>query len=76
MTIVRPNGMKSPRIGLIDRDRLRAAKRSTIRFVPLDSDYPGVRAKSGNSGRVTPAFKARVASLIDENAELLRRLAL
>lgn len=75
MTLIRPKRMKRPRVGLIDRPRLRAAKRSTIRFVPLDGEYPGVRLKPSTSGRVTVAFEAHVAALIEENAELLRRLA-
>ncbi len=75
MNIVRPKRLKSPRVGLIDRYRLLAAKRSTIKFVPLDSDYPGVRPRRSTNGRVTAAFRADVAALIDDHAELLRRLA-
>jgi hypothetical protein len=73
--IKRPKGIKKPAPGLIDRRALKASKRSRIRFVPFGSGYPGVRTIETTRPALDAAFKAEVESLLQENAELLRRLA-
>jgi hypothetical protein len=73
--IKRPKGIKQPTPGWIDRHALRTVKRSSIRFTPFASGYPGVRTIEARQRALDATFKAEVESLLQENAELLRRLA-
>lgn len=75
IAIKRPEGMKRPRAGLIDRRALKSSKVSKVRFVPFGETYPGIEPRVSPKGGVDPTFKTEVESLLRENAELLRRLA-
>jgi hypothetical protein len=73
--IKRPKGIKQPTPGWIDRNSLRTVKRSSIRFTPFANGYPGVRTIETRQCAMDATFRAEVESLLQENAELLRRLA-